>query len=77
MEIKQIKKELCIIMNKVWDNSGIREKNGEPCDCICDKKSHDEEYIRIDDDVIEFIKEAVDEKINNINLNNEGGSDVK
>ena len=74
MYINQIKEELCIIMNKVWTKT---TEGHEPCDCICDKQGHDEEYIRIDDDVIEFIKEAVDEKINNINLNNKGGSDVK
>ena len=66
MYINQIKEELCIIMNKVWTET---TDCYEPCDCICDKQRHDEKYIRVDEEVIEFIKDAVDEKINNINLN--------
>ena len=65
MNAKEIKKELCIVMSKVWVATGIKDTY-EPCDCICDKKGHKEDYIRVDDRVIEFIKEAVDDKIADI-----------
>jgi len=62
MKSEEIRKELCIVMSKVWEATGIKDTY-EPCDCICDTKGHKEEYIRVDDGVIEFIKKAVDDKI--------------
>ncbi len=65
MESKQIKRELCTIMSKVWTATGLRDEC-EPCDCICDKKGLDEDYIRVNEGVIEFIKEAVESKISDL-----------
>jgi|7_EtaG_2_1085326.scaffolds.fasta_scaffold206659_2 hypothetical protein len=65
MESKQLKKELCTMMNKVWRVTGIKDRH-EPCDCICDKQGHEDDYIRVDDGIIEFIKEAVDDKISDL-----------
>lgn len=65
MELKQIKRELCSIMSKVWIATGIKDRY-EPCDCICDKKGNTDDYIRVDDEIIEFIKEAVEDKISDL-----------
>jgi len=83
MDKKELIEVFCKITNMVstnlrevicFDESTMTNKKSFEhlvADCFCDKKSRDwDEYNRVDEIVIEFIKKAVEDKIEELDIKN-------
>lgn len=61
MDKSEVIEALCVLADKVGEH---KFKHTVASDCFCQKVGPPDELFRFDEEVLQFIKDAVDEKLN-------------